>query len=69
MKRSRETLLRSAIDNRSRLLDLAGDLYAEEGYTQVSMRDLASRLGLTTGAITSTSKAKVTSLPRYSNVA
>ena len=37
---------------------MAGDLYAEEGYTQVSMRDLASRLGLTTGAIYSNFRSK-----------
>jgi AcrR family transcriptional regulator len=58
MKQPRETLPRSAIDNRSRLLDLAGDLFAEQGYAQVSVRELASRLGLTTGAIYSNFRSK-----------
>ena len=39
MWESREALPRSAIDNRARLLDLAGDLFAEQGYVQVSVRD------------------------------
>ncbi len=38
-------------DIRSRLLDLAADQFASEGYAPVSVRDLASTLGLTTGAI------------------
>jgi AcrR family transcriptional regulator len=58
MWESREALPRSAIDNRARLLDLAGDLFAEQGYVQVSVRDLASRLGLTTGAIYSNFRSK-----------
>jgi AcrR family transcriptional regulator len=45
-------------DNRSRLLNLAADLYATKGYAQVSMRDLSSRLGLTTGAIYSNFRSK-----------
>jgi AcrR family transcriptional regulator len=48
----------SSPDNRSRLLDLAADLYASKGYTQVSVRDLSSRLGLTTGAIYSNFRSK-----------
>jgi AcrR family transcriptional regulator len=45
-------------DNRSRLLELAADLYASKGYSQVSVRDLSSRLGLTTGAIYSNFRSK-----------
>jgi AcrR family transcriptional regulator len=51
MTASRSPAKASSPDNRSRLLELAGDLYASEGYAQVSVRDLSSRLGLTTGAI------------------
>ena len=36
---------------RDRLLDLAGQVFAEEGYAAVSVRDLARRSSLTTGAI------------------
>jgi AcrR family transcriptional regulator len=36
---------------RARLLDLATQVFAEEGYAAVSVRDLARRSGLTTGAI------------------
>jgi AcrR family transcriptional regulator len=48
----------STPDNRSRLLELAADLYASKGYVQVSVRDLSSRLGLTTGAIYSNFRSK-----------
>jgi len=58
MRESGESLPRSVIDNRARLLDLAGDLFAEQGYVQVSVRDLASRLGLTTGVIYSNFRSK-----------
>ena len=36
---------------RDRLLDLAGQVFADEGYAAVSVRDLARRSSLTTGAI------------------
>lgn len=36
---------------RDRLLELAGEVFAEEGYASVSVRDLARRMSLTTGAI------------------
>lgn len=48
----------SSPDNRARLLELAEDLYASKGYAQVSVRDLSSRLGLTTGAIYSSFRNK-----------
>ena len=36
---------------RDRLLDMAGQVFADEGYASVSVRDLARRSSLTTGAI------------------
>jgi AcrR family transcriptional regulator len=36
---------------RERLLDLAAEVFAQEGYAAVSVRDLARRSSLTTGAI------------------
>ena len=36
---------------RARLLDLAGDLFAQRGYLQTSIRDLANHAGVTSGAI------------------
>ncbi len=45
-------------DIRSRLLDLAADQFASEGYASVSVRDLAGTLGLTTGAIYSNFRSK-----------
>lgn len=36
---------------RDRLLELATQVFAEEGYASVSVRDLARRMSLTTGAI------------------
>lgn len=36
---------------RARLLELAGDLFAERGYLQTSIRDLAKHAGVTSGAI------------------
>lgn len=36
---------------RDRLLELAGQVFADEGYASVSVRDLARRSSLTTGAI------------------
>src|SRR5271155_1639304 len=45
-------------DNRERLLQLSATLFATEGYAQVSVRDLAARLGVTTGALYSNFKSK-----------
>lgn len=45
-------------DNRERLLHLAADLFANAGYASISVRDLASRLGLTTGAVYSNFRSK-----------
>jgi len=36
---------------RARLIQIATDVFAEEGYAAVSMRDIASRSGLSSGAI------------------
>lgn len=36
---------------RARLLDLAGELFAERGYLQTSIRDLGRHAGVTSGAI------------------
>jgi len=36
---------------RARLIELAADVFAEEGYTTASIRDLADRSGLSSGAI------------------
>jgi AcrR family transcriptional regulator len=36
---------------RNRLIDLAAEVFAEEGYAAVSMRDIAARSGLSSGAI------------------
>jgi AcrR family transcriptional regulator len=36
---------------RARLLELAGELFAERGYVQTSIRDLARHAGVTSGAI------------------
>ena len=58
MTPSRSSARASSPDNRSRLLELAADLYASKGYAQVSVRDLSSRLGLTTGAIYSSFRSK-----------
>ncbi len=44
--------------NRERLLDLSADLFATDGYSSVSVRDLAQRLGLTTGVIYSNFRSK-----------
>ncbi|HXZ62830.1 MAG TPA: TetR family transcriptional regulator, partial [Acidimicrobiales bacterium] len=57
MPRSKQSLT-SAGDNRARLLELSADLFATQGYARVSVRDLASRLGLTTGAIYSNFRSK-----------
>ena len=38
-------------ENRARLLQLSATLFATQGYAQVSVRDLAARLGVTTGAL------------------
>jgi len=36
---------------RNRLIDLAAEVFADEGYAAVSMRDIAARSGLSSGAI------------------
>jgi AcrR family transcriptional regulator len=45
-------------DNRARLLQLGAALFASQGYAQVSVRDLAARLGVSTGAIYSNFPSK-----------
>ena len=45
-------------DNRTKLLELSATLFATQGYAQVSVRDLAARLAVTTGAIYSNFKSK-----------
>lgn len=40
-----------ALATRAALVDLAADLFAEQGYIQTSMRDVAQRASVTTGAI------------------
>lgn len=40
-----------ALATRARLIELAAELFAERGYLQTSIRDLAKEAGLTTGAI------------------
>jgi TetR/AcrR family acrAB operon transcriptional repressor len=40
-----------ALTTRARLVALAADLFAEQGYVQTSIRDIARRGSLTTGAI------------------
>ena len=47
-----------SVGNRERLLELGSSLFATEGYAQVSVRDLAARLGVTTGAIYSNFNSK-----------
>jgi AcrR family transcriptional regulator len=49
---------RSYEGNRGRLLDLAATVFATEGFAAVSVRDLAARLGVTTGAIYSSFRSK-----------
>jgi AcrR family transcriptional regulator len=44
--------------NRERLLVLGASLFATQGYAQVSVRDLAARIGVTTGAIYSNFNSK-----------
>ena len=43
---------------RSRLIELAGDIFAEEGYAAASTRDIAHRSGLSSGAIYGTFRGK-----------
>ncbi len=45
-------------DNRARLLQLGAALFTSQGYAQVSVRDLAARLGVSTGAIYSNFRSK-----------
>jgi AcrR family transcriptional regulator len=49
--RGRDVAAEPAPTTRERLLDLATEVFAEEGYAAVSVRDLARRSSLTTGAI------------------
>ncbi len=48
----------AASDHRARLLQLGAALFASQGYAQVSVRDLAARLGVSTGAIYSNFRSK-----------
>jgi AcrR family transcriptional regulator len=43
---------------RSRLIEIAAELFAEEGYGAVSIRDVANRSGLSSGAIYGTFRGK-----------
>jgi AcrR family transcriptional regulator len=43
---------------RARLIELAAEVFAEEGYAAASIRDLASRSGLSSGAIYGTFRGK-----------
>ena len=43
---------------RARLIELAGDIFAEEGYAAASIRDIAHRSGLSSGAIYGTFRGK-----------
>ena len=43
---------------RARLIRIAAEVFAEEGYSAVSMRDIASRSGLSSGAIYGSFKGK-----------
>ncbi len=45
-------------DNRARLLQLGAALFSSQGYAQISVRDLAARLGVSTGAIYSNFRSK-----------
>ena len=45
-------------ENRAKLLQLSATLFATQGYAQVSVRDLAARLGVTTGALYSNFRSK-----------
>ncbi len=57
MPRSKRSVTATG-DNRTRLLQLSAELFAQQGYARVSVRDLASRLDLTTGAIYSNFRSK-----------
>src|SRR6185436_15281967 len=43
---------------RARLIEIAAELFAEEGYGAVSIRDVANRSGLSSGAIYGTFRGK-----------
>src|SRR4051794_18803704 len=43
---------------RARLIELAGDIFADEGYAAASIRDIANRSGLSSGAIYGTFRGK-----------
>src|SRR6185369_16357635 len=43
---------------RARLIELAADIFAEEGYSAASIRDIANRSGLSSGAIYGTFRGK-----------
>lgn len=45
-------------ENRSKLLELSATRFASQGYAQVSLRDLAAQLGVSTGAIYSNFRNK-----------
>jgi AcrR family transcriptional regulator len=47
-----------ALATRARLVALAAEVFADEGYAGASIRDIADRSGLTTGAIYSTFRGK-----------
>ena len=45
-------------DARARLIELAAEVFAEEGYAAASIRDIANRSGLSSGAIYGTFRGK-----------
>src|SRR3954452_820253 len=47
-----------AADTKERLISLAATMFAEEGYASASVRDLAARSGMTSGAIYGNFKGK-----------
>src|SRR3954452_11648633 len=47
-----------AADTRERLISLAAQMFADEGYAAASVRDLAARSGMTSGAIYGNFKGK-----------
>jgi AcrR family transcriptional regulator len=47
-----------ALATRARLVELAGEVFATEGYAAASVRDIARRSGLSSGAIYGTFKGK-----------
>lgn len=51
-------LTAKALATRARLVELAGEVFATEGYAAASVRDIARRSGLSSGAIYGTFKGK-----------